>query len=135
MLNSSCKDEALLSRSFFNWKDTTQGFRHHEKSKCHLDAMHTIMELPRTTGDVGEMLSNSHKHEKAANQNVFLKIVDNIRYFACQGSHFAATTMQKASPASCKNDEILAALVKWLERKGDKYCSPEIQMRSWRSYP
>ena len=42
-----------------------------------LDTVHTIVELPRTTSDVGEMLSNSHKQEKAANWNVFLKIVDN----------------------------------------------------------
>ena len=85
MPNSSCKDEAFLSCGFFNWKDATQGFRCHEKSKCHLDAVHAVVELPRTTGDVGKMLSNSHKQEKAANRNVFLKIVDNIRYFTRQG--------------------------------------------------
>ena len=34
-LMANCKDVAFVSKGFTNWKDATEGFRRHEKSKCH----------------------------------------------------------------------------------------------------
>ena len=98
-----------------------------------LDTVHTIVELPRTTSDVGEMLLNSHKQEKAANRNVFLKIV---WYFACQGlplcSHNDAESfssfMQKRRDPALANG--------WKEKVIHvNIVVQRYKMRSWRSCP
>ena len=42
--------------------------------------------LPRQIqGDVGEILSQEHKEEKATNRKMFLKILQNIRSLSRQG--------------------------------------------------
>lgn len=128
-LMANCKDSAFLSKGFSNWKDATEGFRRHERSKCHADAVQVIVVLPRTTRDVGETLSTIHAREKANNRRALLKIIANIRYFGRQGLPLrghddAESNFHQLLKLQKRRDPGLA---QWLERKGDKYCSPEIQ--------
>lgn len=37
-LKSATKDSSFISKGFVNWKDATEAFKKHEKSKCHQDA-------------------------------------------------------------------------------------------------
>ena len=54
------KDSAFLYNGFCNWKDATIGFENHEKSTTHKKAVETVITLPRTTRDVGELISSAH---------------------------------------------------------------------------
>jgi len=42
-LKSNLKDSAFIQRGFCNWKDATEGFRRHEGSKCHQDALQVMV--------------------------------------------------------------------------------------------
>ena len=84
-LMANCKDVAFVSKGFTNWKDATEGFRRHEKSKCHADAVQVMVVLPKSTADVGEVLSSVHAQEKADNRQILLKILENVQYFGHQG--------------------------------------------------
>ena len=77
---ANCKDVAFVSKGFTNWKDATEGFRRHEKSKCHADAVQVMVVLPKSTADVGEVLSSVHAQEKADNRQILLKILENVQY-------------------------------------------------------
>ena len=66
-LGGNMKDSILLSDGFSNWKDATVRFVNHEKTMTHKIAVDLIVTLPRTTRDVGKMLSSAHAAEKAVN--------------------------------------------------------------------
>lgn len=38
-LRSGSRDLSFLSKGFSNWKDGTESFKRHEKSKCHIEAV------------------------------------------------------------------------------------------------
>ena len=63
-------DVAFIERGFCNWKDDSGdkgAFSSHEHSNCHKKAVEVVITLPKTTKDVGEMLSSTHLKEKTAN--------------------------------------------------------------------
>ena len=60
-------------------------FRRHEQSKCHLESLEIIVKLPNSVPDIGEVLSTAHAHGKSTNRKIFLKILQNIQFLACQG--------------------------------------------------
>ena len=64
-LKANSKDSAFIHRGFSNWKDATEGFRRHELSRCHKDAVQVMITVPKSTRDVGESLSNAHMKNKA----------------------------------------------------------------------
>ena len=76
-LKVNLKDAAFIHRGFCNWKDVTEGFRHHEASKCHQDAVQVMIVLPKTTHDIGESLSSTHMRKKEESRKVLLKIIQN----------------------------------------------------------
>ena len=41
--------------------------------------------LPKQVSDIGEMLSKKHSDQKAANEEVFLRILQNLRFLTRQG--------------------------------------------------
>ena len=63
----------------------TVKFRRHEQSKCHLESLEIIVKLPNSVPDIGEVLSIAHAHGKLTNRKIFLKILQNIQFLACQG--------------------------------------------------
>ena len=86
--------------------------------------------LPRTTPDVGELLSTAHASEKESNRKYLQKVAQTLRYLARQGlplrgdggeidSNFAQLLLLHA------NDD--PKIREYLAKKTDKYNSPRIQ--------
>ena len=104
--------------------------RAHEHSKCHGEAVLKIFTPPSTTQDIGETLSSQHKQEKFENRLCFIKIMSCIQYLSRQGlplrgdkTEADANFMQLLQLHSTDNPNI----VNWLQRKTNKYTSPEVQ--------
>lgn len=49
---------------FSNWKNALQKFKKHQSSIAHHEAVDPVEKIPRTTKDVGEMLSGVHAEQK-----------------------------------------------------------------------
>ena len=62
-LSGNMKDSIFLSGRFSNWKDATVRFVWHENTITHKIAVDLIVTLPRTTRDVGEILSSANAAE------------------------------------------------------------------------
>ena len=84
-IGGSMKDSIFLSGGFSNWKDATVRFVKHEQTTTHKITVDLVVTLPRTTRDVGKMLSSAHAVEKAANRHCLLKTAESIRFLARQG--------------------------------------------------
>ena len=65
MKSSTRADLAFVTHGFHNWKDATIAFRNHEQSACHAEAVETMVIIPSTVPDVGEMLSQQYASEKS----------------------------------------------------------------------
>ena len=74
-----------LFRGFTNWKEGTQCFRGHENRKCHKIALETLITLPKTTPNIGEILSSSLASDREQNRRCLLKILSGLRFLARQG--------------------------------------------------
>ena len=129
-LFSNTSDPSFIKRGFHNWKDATLKFRAHESSNTHKEAILKIVTLPKTTKDVGESLSSAVKLEKLERRAVMMKILSNIRFLARQGLAFRgdgdetdSNFMQLFLLQSEDNPKLLG----WLQKRTDKYTSPEIQ--------
>ena len=55
----------LHLRGFSNWKDAKVSFAKHEQTKCHKEAVYTVVTVPSSYEDCAEMLSSQHAKEKA----------------------------------------------------------------------
>ena len=124
------KESAFIFAGFSNWKDATVAFGSHEKSTTHKRAVESIITLPQTTRDVGELLSSAHAAEKRKNRQCLITIAENIRFLGRQGialrgdgnegdGNFTQLLRLRAVDQS--------QLFTWLERKTDKYTSPQVQ--------
>ena len=92
---STKKDPAFLTKGFTFWKEATTSGDHrfqelddkHEASQCHIykEANEAINLLPKQVGDIGELLSKKHSDQKAENREVFLRILQNLRFLTRQG--------------------------------------------------
>ena len=128
-LKATNKDVAFITKGFNNWKDATDCFRRHEQSKCHLESLEIIVKLPNSVPDIGEVLSTAHAHGKSTNRKIFLKILQNIQFLARQGIALRghddkeSNFLQLFKLRRCDNHD----MSNWLEKKGDKYLSPDIQ--------
>ena len=88
-----------------------------------------IYTLPRTTPDVGELLSTAHASEKESNSKYLSKVAQTIQYLARLGlplrggsneidSNFAQLLVLRANDPK---------IHEYLAKKTDKYSSPQIQ--------
>jgi len=84
-LKATNKDLAFITRGFSNWKDATDCFCRHERSKCHLESLELMVKLPSSVHDIGEVLSTAHAHGKSTNRKILLKILQNVQFLARQG--------------------------------------------------
>ena len=78
LLASTKEDPAFLTKGFTYWKETTTAFKKHEASQCRKDPNKAMNLLPKQVGDIGEMLSKKRSDQKAANKDVFLRILQNL---------------------------------------------------------
>ena len=87
MKSSTRADPAFVtrgSRGFHNWKDATMAFRNHEHSACHAEAIQTMVKIPSTVPDVGEMLSHQHASEKVRSRHALYEIMNTVKFLSRQ---------------------------------------------------
>ena len=128
-LNVPLKEPTFTKTGFSNWKDATFKFRNHEKSTCHKIAVDNMIVLPHTTMDVGEMLAKEHEVEKRCNRKMLLYILKAIRFLSRQGLALRGDDNESNSNffQALKLFDSEGDIKKWLERKQNKYTSPDIQ--------
>ena len=66
-------------------KDATASFKRHLQSTCHAEAVEAVVTLPRSTRNVGELLSTAHKAEKKLARDMLQIILSSVRFLARQG--------------------------------------------------
>ena len=125
-LRATNKDLAFITKGFTNWKDATDCFHRHEKSKCHLESFELMVELPSSVHDIGEMLSTTHAHGKSTNKQKLLKILQNVQFLAHQCIALRGHDDKKSNFLQLFKLRGMD-MNNWLEKKGDKYLSPDIQ--------
>ena len=133
-LSSTKREPAfIISKGFMYWKEGTATFKKHQESICHCEAVEALLVLPKQVSDIGEVLDKQHIDEKAVNRKLLLKILQSVRFLACQGlplrhnneeaqgeidSNFMQLLLLQSSDAS--------EIVTWLKKKTDKYISHDI---------
>ena len=125
---STKQDDAFIARGYKNWKRGTTGFKTHESSECHREAIEVI-ELPRKCADIGEKLSAYHSEEKQKNRQIFLTILRNICFLARQGLALRGNIEEESNFIQLLKleGEMDSRIEKWLKKKSGKYTHPEIQ--------
>ena len=86
-------------------------------------------------GDVGELISEQHYLEKVKNRKVLLMLMSNVRYLAQQSLPLRGNWDESSKAEENSNFHQLIKLpsqqdpeiLEWLQRKSNKYTSPEIQ--------
>ena len=118
-------DVAFTSKGFSNWKDATIGFKNHEASVSHKEALQVTL-LPTTHSDIGEMLSKQHADAKKENRECLPKILSNIQFLARQGIAFRGegdemdSNFMQLLIIRGKDDPRIET---WVQHKTDKYVS------------
>ena len=79
LLARTKKDPVFLMKGFTYWKEAITAFKKHKACQCHKETNEAINLLPKQVGDIGEMLSKKHSDQKAANKEVFLRILQNLK--------------------------------------------------------
>ena len=75
------------------------------------------------------LLNSVHGHNKAFNQKCFLKILQNVQFLerqgiALRGHHEEESNFIQLCRLRAHNSNEMS---RWLDKKGDKYLSPDIQ--------
>lgn len=82
-------------------------------------------------GDIGELFSQKHSDQKVKNQEMFMKILQNLRYLARQGLALRGSHGDDTESNFCQlfqlEVEDKQALESWINKKSDNYMSPSIQ--------
>ena len=79
------KDSAFVSPGFSNWKDGIAAFESHEKSATHKRAVEGVITLPKTTRDIGELISSAHAAEKRKTNSALLLLLKIYTFLQGRG--------------------------------------------------
>ena len=122
------KEYAFISDGFSNWKKALTRFKERQISECHKTAVEYHL-IPKTCGNVLEMSSHDAKKTMQTNRLCLIKIIGSLRYLARQGQPIQGDTDDESNFIQLLelrgSDEPL--ILRWLERKGEKYTSHDIQ--------
>lgn len=129
-LASTKREPGFVSRGFTYWKEEAKtAFKKHQSSDCHKGATEAIVSLPEQVRDVGKLLSEAHREEKATNRMMLLKILQCIWFLARQGLPLrgvgadADSNLLQLLQLQCVHCPELSV---WLSKTG-KYTSHNIQ--------
>ena len=129
-ITGNVKDSSFIYGGFCNWKDATRLFNSHESSVTHKSAVELVFTLPRTTGNVGEMLSSSLAAQKRTNRQYLLKVAQSVKFLARQGiplrgdgNESDSNFMQLLYLCGVNDPQFLTGL----QLRSDRYTSPQIQ--------
>ena len=104
-------------------------FKKHQESKTHREAVEAVITLPKTTGDVGELLNKTHKAEKENSRKILDIILSSVRYLARQGIALRGDKSDESNLIQLLHvrAEDNPQVINWLEKATNKYTSPENQ--------
>ena len=108
-------------------------FKSHELSACHLEAVEVIIRLPATTTHIGVHLSQQYALEMKQNKRMLLKVLSSIRFLSRQGLALRGHdddgdgNMIQVLRLLGEDD---GEVSEWLQKKSNKYTSPDIKMIS-----
>lgn len=132
MLTNVKVEDSFVRTGYTNWKKarcTNKGFNKHESSKCHEQAMQRLIEIPKSTKDVSQLLQSNLTDLQSQSRASLLKIISCLRYLARQGLPLRGHGDDKDSNVTqllkfrAEDDP---AFKEWLEKK-QAFTSPEIQ--------
>jgi len=89
-----------------------------------------IISLPKTTRDVGEMLSSDHAKEKRDNTEYLLKVFENVQFLARQGLSLRGDGDEQNSnfiQLLYLRSKDYPSILQYMQKKTDKYCCHQIQ--------
>ena len=131
------RDNAFSTEGFFNWKKGLERFEIHECIAAHREAVQMLVSKTR---DVGEMLCDSYALEKVENKKMLSVIIGTIRFLGRQGlalrGHQKTCTSNPTESGELDSNfvqllrlraEDNEGLHKFLNKKQDKFTSPDIQ--------
>ena len=136
---SANKDAAFTTSGFSNWKRAIEKFNKHETSMSHHQAVDFVEKIPRTTMNVGNMLSSTYAQQKAENRAMLQIILSSIRFLgrqglALRGRYKDADDLKVSGEVDSNFFQLLKTraednpnLLKWMEKSRDKFMCSEIQ--------
>lgn len=141
---STNKDQAFTTTGFSNWKKAIERFNKHESSLSHHQSVDFVEKIPRTTQNVGEMLSSTYAQQKADNRAMLRIILSTIRFLGRQGLALRGRYKDQAQITSGGLNfsgeidsnfiQLLKVraednpdLLKWMLKSRDKFMSPDVQ--------
>ena len=133
MINDIKLENSFAKTAYSNWKNARskdKGFHQHEISKCHLQAIQKLIEIPKSTKDVATMFKTNMTETKRENRTSLLNIISCLCYLARQGLPFRGHGDEKDANFNqligfCAEDD--PAFAKWLKENNLSYTSSEIQ--------
>ena len=72
----------MMPTGFSNWKKAIERFNRHETSASRHQAVDLVEKIPRTTGNVGNMLSVAYAQQKAESREMLKVILSSIRFLS-----------------------------------------------------
>ena len=133
LISSGNADSAFISTGFQNWKEAKRVMTGHAVSGCHREAVERLQQIPQAVGDVGELLDSQLAKQRQQHRQCFFKILRALKFLARQGLPLRGATkedgevdghfMQLLAMFAESDDH----LVRWLDRRSEKYTSPQIQ--------
>ena len=123
------KEWFFISQGFSNWKMALVRLKEHQVSECHKLAMEYQISIPNTCGNVIQMSNDAATKTMATNRFCLLKIIECLQYLARQAMPMQGDTDEESNFIQLLKlrGKDQPVLLKWLERKDDKYTSHEIQ--------
>ena len=78
------RESAFISKEVSDWKKTIEKFKIHKEIDCH-DEVKQMEILAATTEPIDEQLNTKLAGQKRNNRQIFLKILENLRFLSRQG--------------------------------------------------
>ncbi|XP_044171557.1 uncharacterized protein LOC122955884 [Acropora millepora] len=121
----------FISKGFSKWNKALARFQEHQVSECHKTAIDYKRNLSRTCGNVWENPSDAAKKTIESNRICFIKVIECSQYLARQGQVMQGDTDDESNFIQLLKlrGKDQPSLLKWLERKEDRYKSHDIQMK------
>ena len=135
------KDQTFTTTGFSNWKKAIERFNKHENSASHRQAVDAVEKIPKTTANVGDMISSEYAKQKLQNRAMLLIILSSIRYLSRQGialrgryksgdddiGHVGGEPDSNVVQLLKLRAQDIPQLMHWMGRNQDKFTSPDIQ--------
>ena len=121
MLNDVRLENSFIKTGYSNWKHarrTDKGFHQHESSNCHQQAIQRLIEIPKTTEDVSQMIKNNSTEVQSQNRVCLIKSFRVCVIWLVK--EYLYVDMEKIMIF----DPVFS---EWLNRKNQNLTSPEIQ--------